>query len=74
MEPRPHEEADALRAIQNNHESVERFIVPDYLYLPPTTSLADVQIFSASNGAVVGEFSFRFNLTDPEPTVTILKK
>jgi len=67
-------EADALRAIQNNHESVERFVAPDYLYLPPTTSRAEVHIFSASNGAIVGEFSFMFDLTIPEPSVTILDR
>lgn len=65
-------EMDTLRAIQNNHERTERFIAPDYLYLPATTTRAEVQIFSAENGAIVGQFAFGFDLTGSEPFVKIL--
>lgn len=68
-----HGDADALRAVQNNQESTDRYNVPDYPYLPRTVSRAEVQLFSGENGAIIGNFTFQFDLAG-EGTVTVLER
>jgi hypothetical protein len=51
----------ALCAIENNHESPDKYETPDYPHLPPTVSRAEVQLFSGENGAIIGQFGFQFS-------------
>jgi hypothetical protein len=64
-------ELTALCAIQNNHESVDRYHVPDYPSPPLTTSRAEVLLFSGENGAIISQLTFEFHFGE-ESYVTIV--
>jgi hypothetical protein len=64
-------EMDALRAIQNNHESWQRYRAPDYWYLPQNTRRIEVRLCSAGEGATIGTYRFHLEMGE-DPMVRLL--
>jgi hypothetical protein len=65
-------ESDALRAVENNHESIDRYIAPDYLYLPFTLRRIEVRLFSTSDGTCIGVFTFQVSLGE-ESSISLVR-